>query len=357
MSDWEASNALIIEIVRGKVVESRHFVSLAAVDSQKRLRLAFGDMVDPVYMRSSAKPFQALPLVEKKIDLQHNLSTRQLALICASHAGTDEHAEVASSILNIAGLSETSLRCGTHTPYDQSTAKRLLKQGESLSALRHNCSGKHAGMLLLAQALNQDPETYLDPHHRVQAEILQAFSAMVDIKEADVELGTDGCSAPNFAIPLPAAALGYACLMDPSSLDASRAEACRRITHAMLSNPDIVAGIGEFDTELMQAADGNILSKGGAEGYQALGISSANWPGDGAAGIVLKVQDGDGSKRARSVVCMALLRVLNLITPEAQERLARFDQRALNNFRQIEVGQIRMARESLDRLQEAYERI
>jgi len=357
MSDREGSNALIIEILRGKVVESWHSVSLAAVDSHNRLRLAFGNMVDPVYMRSSAKPFQALPLVQKKIDLQHNLSTRQLALICASHAGTDEHAEVASSILKKVGFSETNLRCGTHTPFDESTANRLLRQSESLSALRHNCSGKHAGMLLLAQALEQDPETYLDTHQPVQGEILQAFSAMVGINEAEVELGTDGCSAPNFAIPLPAAALGYARLMDPSGLDAARADACRRITHAMLSNPDMVAGIGEFDTELMQAASGNILSKRGAEGYQALGISAATWPGGGAAGIVLKVHDGDGSKRARSVTCMTILRVLNLIIPEAQERLARFDQRPLSNFRQIEVGRIQIASESLDRLHEAYERI
>lgn len=357
MKAREGPSALIIEILRGKIVESRHRVSLALVDSRNHLRLAFGDMNAPVYMRSSAKPFQALPLVEKGFAAQLELSIRQQALICASHAGRDEHAETALSILEKIELTESSLQCGTHTPFDRSTAKRLLKQGETLSPLRHNCSGKHAGMLLLAHSLGEDIETYLNPDHRVQREILQAFSGMVALDEGDIDLGTDGCSAPNFAIPLPAAAYGYSRLMDPSELDENRAQACKRIVQAMLSYPDMVAGDGEFDTDLMKVLKGRILSKGGAEGYQALGIPSAIWPGKYAAGIVLKVQDGDGAKRARNVACLAVLHALELISAEERKHLAGFDQRTLLNFRQIEVGEIRIASESLDRLHEAYERV
>ena len=357
MNAREGSHALIIEIIRGKIVESRHRVSLAVVDSQKHLRLAFGDMNAPVYLRSSAKPFQALPLVEKGFADQLDLSDRQQALICASHAGMDEHAETALSILQKIGLTETHLKCGTHTPFDRLTAKQLLIQGETPSPLRHNCSGKHAGMLLLAHSLGEDSETYLNLEYGTQQEILQIFSEMVGIDEVMVDLGTDGCSAPNFAVPLPAAAYGYARLMDPSNLDEKRAQACKRIVQVMLANPEMVAGAGEFDTEIMKVSNGRILSKGGAEGYQALGITSGIWLGRGAAGIVLKVQDGDGAKRARSVASLAVLDALNLISAEERKHLAGFDQRTLFNFRQIEVGEIKMASESRSRLREAYERV
>jgi L-asparaginase II len=357
MEDKQDSNELIIEVLRGKVVESRHRVSLAVVNSQRQLYLAFGDMTEPIFMRSSAKPFQALPIIEKGFALQLDLSPRQVALICASHAGTDEHAEVAASILAKMGLSETSLQCGTHTPYDRNTSRRLLIQGELPSALRHNCSGKHAAMILLARCLDEDIDNYLHPDHQVQREILKAFSEMVAIDQAEIELGTDGCSAPNFAVPLPAAAYGYACLMDPSHLNPPRKAACQQIVQVMLSHPEMVAGAGEFDTELMQASNGRILSKGGAEGYQALGITSGIRPEGGALGIVLKVHDGDGGKRARSVACLAVLRAMHLMSAQAHERLADFDRRNLYNFRKIGVGEIRLENESLDRLLEAYERV
>lgn len=357
MTTREGARALSIEITRGKIVESRHQVSLAVVDSQMQLKLAFGDMNAPVYMRSSAKPFQALALIEKGFAGQLDLNLRQQALICASHAGMDEHAETALSILEKIGLTENHLQCGTHTPFDRITTQQLLVEGGTPSPLRHNCSGKHAGMLLLAHSLGEDIETYLNQGHQTQQVILQAFCEMLGIDKGKVELGTDGCSAPNFAVPLPAAAYGYARLMDPSSLDEERAQACKRIVQAMLSNPDMVAGAGEFDTELMKVSNGRILSKGGAEGYQALGITSSIWPDGGAAGIVLKVQDGDGAKRARSVASLAVLYALDLISREERKHLAGFDQRTLLNFRQIEIGEIRMASESLNRLHKAYERV
>ncbi|TFH34741.1 MAG: asparaginase, partial [Anaerolineales bacterium] len=273
------------------------------------------------------------------------------------HSGTDEHAELARTLLAKVGLTETSLQCGTHSPYDRATARRLLERGEPLSPLRHNCSGKHAGMLLLSHCLGENLDQYLQRTDKVQREILQAFSAMVGVAEQEVELGIDGCSAPNFAVTLPASALGYARLMDPSGLDEKRAGACSQIVRAMLSNPEMVAGAGEFDTLLMQVMKGRLLSKGGAEGYQAIGIPTGQLAHGKAAGITLKVHDGDGSKRARSVVCLALLSTLGLLASEEREQLSAFDARPLLNFSQTEVGTLRLASESMARLHLAYERI
>jgi L-asparaginase II len=356
-ADRDRADALIIEVVRGEIVESRHRVSVVMVDSDGRRRLAFGDMLEPIYLRSSAKPFQALPFVESGFADQLELGSRQLAIICASHSGTDEHAEVVRGILGRIGLTEGNLRCGTHTPFDSDTANRLLRQGEAPSPLRHNCSGKHAGMLLFSSALHAPPEEYLLQDGKVQGAILNAFSEMAEMPVQEVEVGIDGCSAPNFAVPLPAAALAYARLMDPYGFGEQRAEACRRIVHAMTSHPDMVAGKGKFDTQLMQVTKGQLLSKGGAEGYQAIGIPAARIPGGKAAGITLKVHDGDGGNRARSVVTLVLLGAMGILTADESAQLHGFDARPMFNFSQINIGELRMASESITRLQRAYDRI
>jgi L-asparaginase II len=356
-ADRDRVNVLIIEVVRGAIVESRHRVSVAIVDSDGRQRLAFGDMVERVYLRSSAKPFQALPFVEGGFADRYDLSSRQLAIICASHTGTDEHAEVVRGILGRIGLTESNLRCGTQTPSDSDTANRLMKLGEDPSPLRHNCSGKHAGMLLFSNALHTPPDEYLLQESDVQRAILKAFSEMAEVPAQNVEVGIDGCSAPNFAVSLPAAALAYARLMDPSGFGEQRVEACRRIVHAMTSHPDMVAGKGKFDTQLMQVTNGQLLSKGGAEGYQAMGIPSDRTPGGKAMGITLKVHDGDSGKRARSVVTLELLGALGILTADERAQLARFDARPMFNLSQIIIGEIRLASESRTRLQKAHDQI
>lgn len=351
------AETLIVELVRGHIVESEHRVSVAMVDAQGRRLLDFGETSRPTYLRSSAKPFQALPFVEEGHAESLSINAQQLAILCASHSGTDEHAELVGEILKKCELAESHLRCGTHTPTDKETAIRLLRQGVDPTALRHNCSGKHAGMLLFASRLGTDLEGYLDHKSVVQRRILETFAEMTGMSIESIGLGVDGCSAPNFAVPLTAAALGYARLMDPSRLSKSRAEACRLIVGAMTSNPVMVAGTGRFDTELMLAVEGRLLAKGGAEGYQAIGIPRGQLPSGEAAGLVLKVHDGDLGKRAGSLVTLAVLRILSLVSASELDQLSAFDARMLDNYSRLVVGEIRLMAESRMRLQGAYERI
>lgn len=355
--DPYSADALIVEVVRGEIVESSHQVSLAMVDVHGHLLLAFGDKENPIYMRSSAKPFQALPWVEAGLSDTLKISSQELAILCASHSGTDQHVEVVRDVLGRIGLTEASLQCGTHTPFDRSTARSLLNQGKSPSPFRHNCSGKHTGMLLYSHSLKAKAEHYLQRSGLVQRKILKAFSEMVGVPEQEIEVGIDGCSAPNFAVPLPAAALGYARLMDPSDLGEQRAQACDRIVQAMVSHPDMVAGSGRFDTQLMQVVEGRLLAKAGAEGYQAVGIPSGQLAKETSAGIALKVHDGDSGKRARSLITVAILSSLGLVTIDERAKLSAFDERPLLNFSKLTVGEIRLAEESKTRLQEAHERI
>jgi L-asparaginase II len=355
--DPARADALNVELVRGDIVESEHHISIAMVDVRGDNLFTFGDTTKPTYLRSSAKPFQVLPFVERGFAERYQFTSQQLAILCASHSGTDLHVGVVSELLGDHGLSESNLQCGTHTPFDRSTAARLLRKGEPPTPLRHTCSGKHTGMLLFTQSVDEDIKNYLQQSALVQQSILQVMSEMVGVAEDEIEVGIDGCSAPNFAVPLQAAALGYARLMAPSDLGELRSQACQGIVQAMLSNPKIVAGAGRFDTELMQTVKGRLLAKGGAEGYQAIGIPPDQLSNRLSAGLTLKVHDGDSGKRVVGLITLVILRTLGLVTLEEQSQLSAYGERQLFNYMNLPVGEIRLAEESRKRLQEAYERI
>jgi L-asparaginase II len=185
-------------------------------------------------------------------------------------------------------------------------------------------------------------QDYLDLNHPVQRSNLSAFSEMCGLPEEKVEVGIDGCSAPNFAVPLRRAAWAFARLCDPTGLDGRRAEACRKITHSMMSYPDMVSGPGRFDTLMMSLAPGRILCKGGAEGYQALGIlPDAISPGSPALGIAIKISDGDSPDRARPLVTLELLRQLGALSAKEASKLVAFGPRPIYNFAGLTVGEYR----------------
>jgi L-asparaginase II len=339
----------IFELTRGDTVESIHHGAIAVVDAHGKLIAGYGDPNGITFLRSSAKPFQALPFFEHQGPVVFNLTSQEKAVICASHSGTDEHVAVVRSIQKKAGVTESELLCGVHEPYDKPTADRLHDQKESLTSNRHNCSGKHTGMLsyvrLKQQLGEQLPRVdYIDLAHPVQKEILSTFAEMCDLPVDQVHIGIDGCSAPNFAVPLRNAALAFARLCDPESgavHPSERAQACRIITSAMMESPIMVGGPGRFDTVLMQTAGGKIVSKAGAEAYQALGLMpGALGPGSPALGIALKIADGDDRRKVRTAVALEVLRQLGALSKGELEQLAEFGPTyKLYNWRKIMVGQ------------------
>jgi len=332
----------MIEVTRGPIVESVHFGAAAVVDASGRLVASIGDPATVTYLRSSAKPLQLLPFMELGGAETFGLSDRQVAVMCASHSGTDDHVAVIRSIQQKIGVTEGNLMCGVHTPGDEQTAIALIKRGEESTPLRHNCSGKHTGMLAQAVLRHLSVEDYINPEHPVQKLILQTFAEMCGVTVEQMPLGTDGCSAPVFAVSLQAAAMGYARLCGPDLLAPSRAAACRRITRAMTTNPDMVAGPGRFDTNLMAAAHGKIVSKNGAEGYQAMGLMpGALGPGSPALGITIKISDGDDYGRAKSLASIEILRQLGALNADELQALAQYNLHPVLNWRKLEVGEIR----------------
>ncbi len=347
------SHPKLFELTRGRIVESVHYGAIAIVDAEGRLLFSDGDPQSITFLRSSAKPFQALPLFERGGPERFGLTQKEQALICASHEGSDEHVRTVEAIQTKVGIGESDLQCGVHMPGDAAAYKALIIRGERPTPNRNNCSGKHTGMLACAKMRGLPLDTYLEPDHPVQQEILAAVSEMSDYPRERIEIGIDGCSAPNFALPLYNAALAYARLCDPRGMSAARAQAAREITSAMMAHPEMVSGPGEFDCELMQAGKGRIVCKRGAEGFQALGLM----PGMGAMGrgigIAFKVSDGDMQSRTieieplnrvRPAVTLEILRQMGVLSADLAKSLSAFGPvLPIKNHRGLIVGESRPA--------------
>jgi L-asparaginase II len=345
----------LFEVTRGRIVESVHFGAVAVVDSGGRLLASLGDPKLVTFLRSSAKPFQALPLIEQRGDQAFHLTSREIAIICGSHDGTDEHVEVVKGIQAKVGVQESDLLCGTHPLSNVPTVEAMRLRGESLSPNRHNCSGKHTGMLATARMRGLPIADYVNPEHPVQKAILDSLAEICSLPVDQVEVGIDGCSVPNFALPLYNAALGFARLCDPRGAQTERAAACRRITQSMMANPVMVAGSGRFDTRLMEVCPGHIISKGGAEGYMILGVPSGVLGADSPGiGIALKVSDGDlpirkangdSYNRVRPAVALEILKQLGYISEKELDALSADFGPILpvTNWRKLIVGHSRPA--------------
>jgi L-asparaginase II len=333
----------VVELTRGGRVESLHHGAIAVVDTSGRLVASYGDPQVVTFLRSSAKPFQALPLVEDGAAERFGFTPREIAFTCASHMGMDMHVEVANAIQAKIGVTEGDLLCGVHEPGDPETAQRLQREGRAPTPYRHNCSGKHIGMLAQARHRGLPIADYINPAHDIQQTILRTFADVCGLEATAVVVGVDGCSAPNFAVPLASAATAFARLADPFSLPAARASALSVIFSAMTAHPEMIRGPGGFDTELMRVRPGIIVSKGGAEGYQGIGLAPGTLgPGSPALGVALKI--ADGAARAVPVVALEVLRQLGAIGEAELAALAGLGfapRQRLENFRRLVVGEMR----------------
>ncbi len=294
----------LVEVWRGGRVESEHRGAIAVVDANGRVLAHSGDVLVTSYLRSSAKPFQLLPLIESGAADRLGFTDRELAVIAGSHSGEPRHLEAVQSILNKIGIGDEALQCGLHAPFSPEAAKALRAANQNASVLHNNCSGKHAGML--AQAVDRGLSTadYLDPQHPVQIDIRHRLAQLADVAFDDIGVGVDGCSAPCFALPLKNAALAFARLAQQCVLSDSKDAALARVAQVMIDYPEMVAGEGRLDTDLMRATAGRLFSKGGAEGFHGIGVLAQ---GDQPAyGIAWKIGDGDGKRGGHPAVIEAL---------------------------------------------------
>ncbi len=312
---------ILARLVRGETVESLHRGHFIVIDGGGDLIASAGDAEVFTYMRSAAKPLQALPFLTSGAADEYGFSDEEIALACASHSGEARHTRVAELMLERTGLSEAYLRCGTHLPFYEKEAERMMRAGEYPTQLHNNCSGKHAAMLATAKYIGADLATYDALENPVQQEILSAVASMAEMPVEEIAIGIDGCSAPNFAMPLSAMAKSFVNLISPpAEFPEETRKACNRIVSAMVKFPELIGGSERLDTMLMQAAEGKIISKVGAEGVWLCGILPSEKYPKGAS-IALKIEDGD-DKRARPVVAVDLLKQLGVIEPKSLPELS-----------------------------------
>jgi L-asparaginase II len=327
------ANPILVEQTRGDAVENRHRGAFVIADADGNVIAAGGDISRPVFPRSAIKSMQALAMVTSGALDRFALSDEQLALACASHHGEEVHVTKVAGFLGGLGLSETNLECGAHQPTNGRARVALRAAGLQPTALHNNCSGKHSGMLSVAQALGVDPAGYVERKHPVQVAVRAAIETVVGTPLSVDLCGRDGCSIPTWAAPLKGFAQGFAKMATGRGLPPELGAASRRIFDAATANPLLVAGTGHFDTLVMEAFGGRVMQKGGAEGVQCGAIRDKGW------GYALKCDDGN---MQASVVMVANL-LLRFASPdEAQaELLGTFARQVVKNVRGFEVGELR----------------
>jgi L-asparaginase II len=325
--------APLVAFTRGSSVESTHFGSIAIVDAEGQLIASVGDLERPTYMRSSAKPFQAMAFVETGAAAAFGVTPAELALIAASHSGEPRHTEAVRSLLERAGLTEEALLNGVHPPLHAPTRIALERAGEPPRPAHHNCSGKHCGMVCACVHQGWDLRTYIRPDHPLQRRVLSLIADVSAVARENISLAIDGCGVPTFGLPLSSFAQAFARLARAETLPDRHCGAAQTVRDAMLANPGMVAGEGRFDTRLMEAAGGRVLSKGGAEACQGLALLDRGW------GIALKIEDGGA--RAVAVAAIEALRQLDALTERELEPLVEQARPPVRNYRDEIVGEAR----------------
>lgn len=328
-------NPLTVEVTRNGLVESRHRGSAAVVDVAGKVQAAWGDIRRAVYPRSAIKAIQAIPMVETGAADAAGFTEAEIALACASHNGEPEHADTAAAMVAKLGLGEADLECGTHWPYHEESTRALARAGKEPTQFHNNCSGKHAGMLAVAKKLGEPTKGYTDRTHAVQQRIVGTMEQMCGVDLSGVAPGIDGCSAPNWPIPLENLAYGFARLADPVDLPDARADAAVRIKRAVFANPFMVAGSGRFCTEVMKILGEKAFIKTGAEG-----VFCAALPEYGL-GIALKCDDG--AVRGAETMMAALLREIGVIAKAEMAAMDPWLNPTLKNRAEKIVGDIRPA--------------
>jgi L-asparaginase II len=326
------SNPVLVEVLRGALVESRHCGAIAVSDAAGRLAFALGEVERLVYPRSAVKALQALTLIESGAADRYGLAPQELALACASHSGEPDHVATATRMLARAGLGPSALKCGAHWPIHQASGQALARAGGSATPLHNNCSGKHAGFLCAACALDADVGCYTEPAHPVQREVRATLEALGGVPIGEEVCAIDGCSAPTWAMPLSALARAFARFGSGQGVSPARAKAAARLRAACAAHPWYVAGTARFDTELMRALGARAFVKGGAEGVHCAALPQAG------LGIAVKCDDGAG--RAAEVMMAATLGRL-LASDADRAALAPFTRPTLRNWNGIIVGGLR----------------
>ena len=324
-----SSLAPLIQLTRGGTPECLHFGAVAVVNRHGKVTAQVGNPHLPTFTRSTLKALQALPFLEADGPAQLGYSQAQIALLCASHNGEDMHVAAADGMLHQAGLTYQRLRCGCHVPGLFTLLEQLPPADLAFDERHNNCSGKHAGFLGHCVQQGWRLDDYIDPQHPLQQAVRRDVARAVGMDAQDMKLGIDGCSAPNYAMPLSRLAYGYARLASGAQ-DPEFGASFATLSEAMTAHPEMVSGTGRNDLAFMQAGRGDWVTKVGADGVQVVGSKSR--------GEALAIKISDGNKPALFAATVEVMDQLGWLDDAQRSALAPWRASEIRNARQMLVG-------------------
>lgn len=324
---------IFIEFTRSGHVETVHRGHMVAVDTKAKIVDALGEPYLPMYWRSSAKPFQALPFVRQGGLEKYKITEEELAVFLSSHSGEPLHVKLVKSVLKKIALTEEDLNCGVMRPMSSKVADQLIADHKPYKQVHNACSGKHSQILALSQMLGIPTKGYIESNHEAQKIILQHVALATNLKEDEIDIGVDGCGVPVFYLPLFNMAFAYARLTTPKKgAWGEFEEAITTIRNAMLHYPLIVAGTGRIDVAVNEVTNGRILAKIGSDGIYCLGVKDEN------IGIAFKIEDG--VYRAITPAVIGVLNHLGLLTQKEHKELLKLYPPVIKNHRGDIIGTI-----------------
>lgn len=322
----------LVNLYRGGTLECQHAGAIAVVDTNGRLLAQAGDPRFMAFTRSTLKALQALPFVEAGGPRRLGLSSRELAMLCASHSGEPMHVTQVQGILDKAGVSYKALQCGCHVPYFVDLG--VAPAPEPVDERHNNCSGKHAGFVAYCVQQGLPLESYLEPGHPLQQAIRRDVARAAGLAPEDLKAGIDGCSAPNYAMPLSGLARAYARLAS-GARDTEFGSSFAQLAEAMTAHPELVSGTGRNDLAFMRAGRGDWVTKVGADGVQAIASRSRG------QGIAIKI--ADGNKAALHAASVSVLEQLGWLDAQQLEELRPWRAEVITNRRGTPVGERKAA--------------
>lgn len=267
---------------RNKVIENIHSGWICVINKKNKIVLKKGNIADYTFLRSIAKPIQAIPLLESNI----SILPKDLAIICGSHSGSKKHIQHLNYLMKKFNIQSHELLCGVHMPSDLKETNFLIRHNSQPLVIHNNCSGKHIGMLIVCKKNKWNTKHYLNIKHPLQRNILKHLKNLSGVE--NIKLATDGCGVPTFALPIKNIALLFSRFSKSSNLN------YKKIQFAMTKNPFYSGGDNQIDTEIMKTAKKNLVAKvGGA------GIIIVTHDGNTA---VVKVADGSSQARAKIIL-------------------------------------------------------
>lgn len=325
-------STIITNVTRGGIVESCHHGNVVVANSAGEILAYAGDPEMVTFMRSAAKPLQALNVYKSGAIDKFHFASKEKSIMCASHYGEDMHREVIQGMLDKMGYTLDQLLCGSPLSISTDYQQQQLRENHVLTPANSDCSGKHCGFLSVCNTKGYSLEDYDQLEHPMQQEVLGILGEFCDMKPEEFPIGIDGCGVPVHGMSLRTMAMAYARFANPEYAPEEYNRGCTELFAAMNAEPEMLAGTDGFCTEFLKQTHGQFCGKLGAEAVYCIGVKGKD------LGVVVKVEDG--SYRALYVAVMHALKQLELLSDEEAKALESFAYPQIKNNRGAVIGEI-----------------